>query len=134
MLIEGLIDIERMQSVIKVFVFCFCFCLFLFFKNCYYFSDLETQWPRNPELKSSSSDLAWIFMAQMGPLKKRFCLSSTVIRGGKSQYWRKKSLSSVSELGLFILIYDLHINNQCVSCIWHKMFNIVKWCYIYMCI
>ena len=21
-----------------------------FFKNCYYFSDLETQWPRNPEL------------------------------------------------------------------------------------
>ena len=42
-------------------------------KNCYYFSDLEIQWPRNPELKS---------------IKK--CLSSTFIRGGKSQYWRKK--------------------------------------------
>ena len=47
------------------------FFLFFFF-NCYYFSDLETQWPQNPELKS------------------RFCLPSTVIRGGKSQYWRKK--------------------------------------------
>ena len=64
MLVVGLIDIEHMQSVIKG--------LFFFSKNYYYFSDLETQWPQNPELKS------------------RFCLSSTVIRGGKSQYWRKK--------------------------------------------
>ena len=44
MLVVGLIDIQHMQSVIKGFIF--------FFKNCYYFSDLETQWPRNPELKS----------------------------------------------------------------------------------
>ena len=69
MLVVGLIDIQHMQSVIKGFFFFFFF--FFFFKNCYYFSDLETQWPRNP---------------------------STVIRGGKSQYWRKISLSSVSEL------------------------------------
>ena len=33
------------------------------------------------------------------PSYMRLCLSSTVIRGGKSQYWRKISLSSVSELG-----------------------------------
>ena len=39
----GLIEVEHMQSVIKVFFFS---------KNCYYFSDLETQWPRNPELIS----------------------------------------------------------------------------------
>ena len=77
MLVVGLIDIQHMQSVIKVFLFF----LFFVFLNWYYFSDLETQWPRNPELKS------------------RLCLSSTVIRGGKSQYWRKISLSSVSELG-----------------------------------
>ena len=31
-------------------------------------------------------------------LSLRLCLSSTVIRGGKSQYWRKLSLNSVSEL------------------------------------
>ena len=41
MLVVGLIDIQHMQSVIKGFFFP---------KNCYYFSDLETQWPRNPEL------------------------------------------------------------------------------------
>ena len=57
------IDIEHMQSVIKV--------VFFPSKNYYYFSDLEIQWPRNTEL--------------------RFCLYSTVIRGGKSQYWRKRS-------------------------------------------
>ena len=41
MLVVGLIDIQHMQSVMKVF--------FFFFpkKNCYYFSDLEPQWPRN---------------------------------------------------------------------------------------
>ena len=45
MLVVSLIDIEHMQSVIKgVF--------FPLEKNCYCFSDLETQWPRNPELKS----------------------------------------------------------------------------------
>ena len=43
MLVVGLIDIQHMQSVIKGF---------FFLKNCYYFSDLEIQWPRNPELKS----------------------------------------------------------------------------------
>ena len=35
MLVVGLIDIQHMQSVIKVF-------FFFFFKNYYYFSDLET--------------------------------------------------------------------------------------------
>ena len=56
MLVVGLIDIQHMQ-------------LFFFsFKNCYYFSDLETQWPRNPEL-SSSSQMTGNFMAPMGPLK-----------------------------------------------------------------
>ena len=69
MLVVGLIDIQHMQAVIKGFFF------FFFFKNCYFFNDLEIQWPRNPELKS----------------ELRFCLSSTFIRGGKSQYWRKKS-------------------------------------------
>ena len=47
MLVVGLIDIEHMQSVIKVVFFSFQK-LLLF----YYFRDLETQWPRNPELKS----------------------------------------------------------------------------------
>ena len=65
MLVVGLIDIQHMQSVIKVFFFFF----FFFFKNCYYFSDLETQWPQNPELKSSSSQMTGNFMAPMGPLK-----------------------------------------------------------------
>ena len=40
MLVVGLIDIQHMQAVIKG----------VFFspqKNCYYFSDLEIQWPRN---------------------------------------------------------------------------------------
>ena len=47
MLVVGLIDIQHMQSVIKVFFF-----FFFFFLNCYYFSDRESQWqPRNPELK-----------------------------------------------------------------------------------
>ena len=76
MLVVDLIDIERMQSVIKVFLFCFVFvclfvCLFVlfcfvfwgvcvyfiyffFFKNFYCFSDLETLWQRNPELKEYS--------------------------------------------------------------------------------
>ena len=45
------------------------FYFIFFFKNCYLFSDLETQWPRNPELKSSSSQITGNFMAQMGPLK-----------------------------------------------------------------
>ena len=45
--------------------------VFFFSKNCYYFSDLEIQWPRNPELKSSSSQFPSNFMAPMGPLKSR---------------------------------------------------------------
>ena len=48
MLVVGLIDIQHMQAVIKGFFGVF----FFFFLNCYYFSDLEIQWPRNPELKS----------------------------------------------------------------------------------
>ena len=44
MLVVGLIDIQHMQAVIKGFFFFF----FFFSKNCYYFSDLEIQWPRNP--------------------------------------------------------------------------------------
>ena len=46
MLVVGLLDIQHIQSVIKGVFFFLCL-----FKNCYYFSDLETQWPRNPELK-----------------------------------------------------------------------------------
>ena len=49
MLVVGLIDIheiEHMQSSLYIHHF------FLFvFKTCYYCTDLETQWPRNPELK-----------------------------------------------------------------------------------
>ena len=86
MLVIGLIVIEHMQSVIKVF---------FFFKNYYYFSDLETQWPRNRKLK-------WDFAFQYSD-----------IRGGMSQYWRtfnfwftKKSQlcfrASVSFLAIFI--------------------------------
>ena len=65
------------------------FFFFFFSKNCYYFSDLETQWLRNPELKST--------------------LSSTVIRGVKSQYWRKISLSSVSELYITKWVRHLYV-------------------------
>ena len=61
----GLIDFQHMQSVIKGFFF-----FFFFFFNFYYLSDLETQWPRNPE---------WDFA----------CLQQ-LSEGGKSQYWRKK--------------------------------------------
>ena len=88
MLVVGLIDIEHMQSVIKVFFFFF---FFFSFKNCYYFGDLETQWPQNPEF-------FFFFL--------RFCLSSTVIRGGKSQYWRKKVSSSVSELTNYCFLLE----------------------------
>ena len=49
MLVVGLIDIQHMQAVIKGF---FLLLFFLFSKNCYYFSDLEIQWPQKPELKS----------------------------------------------------------------------------------
>ena len=55
------------------FVFCLFFVLFFVFvfcffpKNFYYFSDLETQWPRNPE---------------------RFCLSLIRYQRDMSQYWR----------------------------------------------
>ena len=41
MLVVGLIDIEHMQSVIKVFLF----------QNCYYFSDLEIA--TNSDLETS---------------------------------------------------------------------------------
>ena len=41
----------------------------LFFKNCYYFSDLEIQWSQNSELKSSSLQFTGNFMAPMGSLK-----------------------------------------------------------------
>ena len=92
-MLVGLIDIEHMQSVIKVVrfffffffffvLFCFVsvlFCFVFFFKNCYYFSHLEIQWPRNPELKSSSPDLAWNFMAPMGPLKIKTGLPTSPI-------------------------------------------------------
>ena len=44
MLVVGLNDIQHMQSVMKGFFF------FFFSKNCYYFSDLKAQSPRNPEL------------------------------------------------------------------------------------
>ena len=44
MIVVGLIDIQHMQAVIKGF-------FFFFPKNYHYFSDLEIQWPRNPELK-----------------------------------------------------------------------------------
>ena len=44
----------------KVFSF-----VFVFFKNCYYnFSDLETQWPRNPEFKIK---LFWFSLKFYGP-------------------------------------------------------------------
>ena len=55
------------------------FFLLLSFKNCYYFSDLETQWPRNPELKSSSSQFTGNFMAPMGPLKIKTGLPTSPI-------------------------------------------------------
>ena len=44
-IVVGLIDIQHMQAVIKGFFFFF---FFFFSKNCYYFSDLEIQWLRNP--------------------------------------------------------------------------------------
>ena len=71
---------------------------FSFFKNCYYFSDLEIQWLRNPELKSSTFIRGGKSEYWRKKVSALFCLSSTFIRGGKSQYWKKKSLSSVSEL------------------------------------
>ena len=77
MLVVGLLDIQYSTHAVCNISF-----FFFFFKNCYYFSDLET-WPRNPRVKIKT----W---------KLRLCLSSTVIRGAKSQYWRKISLSSVS--------------------------------------
>ena len=88
MLVVGLIDIQHMQSVVKGFclfcffvLFCFVFLFFSFFlsfKNCYYFSDLETQWPRNPEL----------------PCRQQLS------EGVSHNIEEKKSLSSVSELFL----------------------------------
>ena len=75
MLLVGLIDIQHMHAVIKGFFF-----FFFFFKNCYYFSDLEIQWPRNPELKSR--DFA--------------CLQH--LSDGVSHSIEEKNLSSVSEL------------------------------------
>ena len=62
MLVLGLIDIQHMQSKHKFF-------FSLNFKNCYYFSDLETQWLQNPELKSSSLQFTGNFMAPVGSLK-----------------------------------------------------------------
>ena len=59
LLVVGLIDIEHIMEPVKdavcnqgsaVSKLLLLFCLFVFcFKNGYYFSDLETQWPRNPE-------------------------------------------------------------------------------------
>ena len=66
------------HAVCNLFIYLF---IYLFFINCYYFSDLETLWLRNP----------WDFAFHL-----------SVIRGDMSQYWRifdlQKSLSSVSEL------------------------------------
>ena len=84
MSVVGLIDIEHMQSVIKGFLICFCFCFFL---NCYYFSDLETQWPRNP-------DLNWDF-AGLQQLSE-----------GVGHNIEEKSLSSVSEQGIPLTVED----------------------------
>ena len=69
MLVVGLIDIQHMQAVIKGF-------FFLFF----------------------SSKIATILVISKSSDRETPSLSSTFIRGGKSQYWRKK-VSSVSELG-----------------------------------
>ena len=102
MLVVGLIDFEHMQSVRNqrfcvcrgVCVVCGCVCVWVCvwgggcvcvggcgFLNCYYFSDLETQWPRNPELKS-------IF--EILPVFNSY-------QRGMSQYWRKKKVSGLSQ-------------------------------------
>ena len=78
---------QRFFFVCLFFVFClFCFVLFcflfwgfFFFKNCYYFSDLETQWPRIPESKSSSSQFTSNFMAPVGPLNIKTGLPTSPI-------------------------------------------------------
>ena len=59
---------------------------FIFFWNCYYFSDLETQWPRNPKLKE-----IWPFIDQ---LSEGVCHNIEEL----SIFDLQKSLSSVSEL------------------------------------
>ena len=63
MLVVGLIDIQHMQAVIKVFFFFFKKCynlffFFFFFQNCYYSSDLEIQWPRSHSIEESLSSVS----------------------------------------------------------------------------
>ena len=62
MLVVDLIDIQHMQAVIKGF---------FFFWNATILVIWKSQWPQNPELKSSFSQFPSNFMAPMGPLKSR---------------------------------------------------------------
>ena len=94
------------------FLFCF-FCFFVFFfKNCYYFSDLETQWPRNPELKSSSSQFTSNYMAPMGPLKIKTGLPTSPIC--------QRALITHGQLTSFPwLVIQCQRLSKCNNCYWH---------------
>ena len=83
MLVVGLIDIQHMQSVMKV-LFCFVF-----------------------------SKIATILVIWKPSDCETLCLSSTVIRGGKSEYWRKKSqLCFRANLSL----QELYVSQRCGYC------------------